>query len=96
MEHFLWNPSDFSSDDVLSCLWIVFANAAFQVPPQEIVRWVEMLGIGWPGVIGLMQNESVPWEVIPEVFKCSVREMRRHLRNLEGFPIFAKVIAKEK
>ena len=54
------------------------------------------MGIGWPGVIGLMRNESVPWEVIPEVFKCSVREMRRHLRNLEGLPIFAKVIAKEK
>ena len=54
------------------------------------------MGIGWPGVIGLMRNESVPWEVMPEVFKCSVREMRRHLRNLEGFHIFPKVIAEEK
>ena len=34
--------------------------------------WVEILGKGWPVVIGLMRNESVPWEVIPEVFKCSV------------------------
>ena len=34
-EHFLWNPSDFSSDDVLSCLWIVFSNSAFQVPPRK-------------------------------------------------------------
>ena len=79
IEHFLWNPSDFSSDDVLSCLWIVFTNSFFQVPPQKIVRWVEIFGIGWPVVIGLMQNESVPWEVMPEVFKCSVREIRHHL-----------------
>ena len=79
IEHFLWNPSDFSSDDVLSCLWIVFTNSVFQVPPQKIVRRVEILGIGWPGVIGLTRNESVPWEVMPEVFKCSVREIRRHL-----------------
>ena len=76
IEHFLWNPSDFFSDDVLFCLWIVFTNSVFQVPPQRIVRRVEILGIGWPGVIGLTWNESVPWEVMPEVFKCSVREMR--------------------
>ena len=54
IEHFLWNPSDFSSDDVLSCLWIVFMNSVFQVPPQKIVRQLEILGIGWPGVIGLI------------------------------------------
>ena len=72
IDHFLWNPSDFSSDDVLSCLWIVFTNSVFQVPPQKIVRRVEILGIGWPEVIGLMRNESVPWEVMPEVFKYSV------------------------
>ena len=63
---------------VLSCLWIVFTNSVFQIPPQKIVRRVEILGIGWPGVIGLMWNESVPVEVMPEVFKCSVREMRHH------------------
>ena len=79
IEHFLWNSSDFFSDDVLSCLWIVFTNSVFQVPPQKIVRRVEILGIGWPGVIGLTWNESVPWEVMPEVFKCSVREMRWRL-----------------
>ena len=32
------SPCDFSSDDVLSCLWIVFTNSVFQVPPQKIVR----------------------------------------------------------
>ena len=84
IEHFLCNLSDFFSDDVLSCLWIVFTNSVFQVPPQKIVRRVEILGIGWPGVIGLTWNESVPWEVMPEVFKCSVWEMRHHLiLNLE-------------
>ena len=35
IEHFLWNPSDFSPDDVLSCLWIVFTNSVFQVPLSE-------------------------------------------------------------
>ena len=55
IEHFLWNSSDFFSDDVLSCLWIVFTNSVFQVPPQKIVRWVEILGIGWLRVVGLTQ-----------------------------------------
>ena len=79
IEYLLWKPSDFSSDDVLFCLWIVFSNSVFQVHPQKIVRRVEILGIGWPGVICFMQNESVPWEVMPEVFNCSVWEMRHHL-----------------
>ena len=70
IEHFLCSPFDFFSDDVLSCLWIVFTNSVFQISPQKIVRWVEILEIGWPGVIGLTRNESVPWEVMPEV--CSV------------------------
>ena len=68
IEHFLWNPSDFTSDDALSCLWIVFTNSIFQEPFQKIVRRFEILGIGWPGVIDLTQNESVPWEDMPEVF----------------------------
>ena len=79
IEHFLWNPSDFSSNDVLSCLWIVFINSVFQIPPEKIVRWVETLRIGWLGVIGLMESESAPLEVMPEVFKSSVGEMRWHL-----------------
>ena len=83
IEHFLWNPSDFFSDDVLSCLWIVFTNSIFQVPPQKRVRRVEIVGIRWPGVICLMSNESVPWEIMPEVFKWSVREMRRHISRTE-------------
>ena len=79
IEHFLWNSSDFFSDDALSCLWIVFTKSIFQVPYQKIVRPVEILGIGWPGVIDLAWNEFVPWEDMPEVFKCSVQEVRGHL-----------------
>ena len=52
---------------------------SFRQPPQKIITQVEILGIGWLGIIGLMRNESVPWEIMPKVFKCSVREMRRHL-----------------
>ena len=66
-------------DVVLSCLWIVFTNSVFREPPEKIVRRVEIFGIGWPSVIGLTQNESAPWEIMPEVFKYSLREIRRHL-----------------
>ena len=44
----------------------------FQVLFQKIVRRVEIFEIGWPGVIGLTRNKSVPWEAMPEVFTCSV------------------------
>ena len=57
----------------------LFSQTVFQVRPQKTVKWVEILGLVWPEVIGLIRNESVPWEVMPEVFKCSVRETRRHL-----------------
>ena len=57
----------------------LFSQTVFQVCPQKTVRRVEILGLGWPWVISLIRNESVPWEVMPEVFKCSVRETRRHL-----------------
>ena len=84
IEHFLWNPSDFFSDDVLSCLWIVFTNSVFQVPPQKIVRWVEILGIGWPGVLSvwremnwyngkLCQGGGLKWggaSFLESLFKC--------------------------
>ena len=97
IEHFLCNPSDFFSDDVLSCLWIVFTNSVFQVRPQKIVRRVEFLGIGWPGVIGLTRNESVPWEVMPEVFKCSVQEMRwlMKFRQFPDISWFPKILSLE-
>ena len=42
------------------------------------------MGIVWPGIIGLTQNEYVAWEVMPEVFKCSVQEMARHLISQTG------------
>ena len=64
-ENFLCNLSDFFSDDARSCLWIVFTNSVFQVPPQKIVSGVEIFGIGWSD---LTWNEPVPWEVMPEVF----------------------------
>ena len=84
IEYFLWNSSDFFSDDVASCLWVVFTNSVFQIPPQKIVMRVEILGIRWPQVIGLSQNESVPWEAMPEVFKFSIQEMRwRHVSQTE-------------
>ena len=70
IEDFLWNSSDFSSDDVLFCLRIVFTNSNFQVPLDLGSR---ILGVGWTGIIGLTRNESRPWEIMPVVFKCSNR-----------------------
>ena len=75
IEHFLWNPSDFSSDDVLSCLWIVFTNSVFQVPPQAgwdlgnrmargyrfDVKWVCPMGsYAWGIQVFCSRNEMVP------------------------------------
>ena len=79
IEHFLYSPPDLFFDDALSCLWIVFTKSVIQVPPYKIVRRVKILGTGWPGIIGLTQNESVPWKVMPELFKCTIREMRWRL-----------------
>ena len=57
----------------------LFLQTVFQVPPQKIVRLVEILGIGWLVFISLVGNESVPWEVMSGVLKCSVREIRWRL-----------------
>ena len=51
IEHFLWNQSDLFFDDVLSCLWINFTNSVSQVPLQKIDRRVEILGLGWSGLL---------------------------------------------
>ena len=59
-----------------------FHKLSFRYHPQKIVRLVEILGMGWPGVIGLMQNESVSWEIMREVFKWFVWEMKWHLISL--------------
>ena len=79
IEHFLRNTSDFSSDDVLSCLWIVFTNSVFQVSPWENSQAGWVLGDRMARIIVLTRNESVPRDVIPKVFKYSVQEMRCHL-----------------
>ena len=40
--------------------------------PSENIQTGSDLGNSRLGVIGFMRNESVPWEVMPEVFKTSV------------------------
>ena len=64
---------------ISSLVWWFFHKQPFRYPPQKIVKPVEILRIGWPGVIGLMQNESFSWEVTREVFKWFVQEMRWRL-----------------
>ena len=36
IEHFLWNPSDFFPDNVLSCLWIVFTKSETHWTPIQV------------------------------------------------------------
>ena len=71
IEHLLWNPSDFFSDNVLFCLWIVFTNSIFKVGWDRGNRMARGYWFDTKWVC--------PWEDMPEVFKCSVREVRGHL-----------------
>ena len=77
----------------MECIWFLF----WWCPPLSVdcfhklclsVTPSENSQAGWDlanrmaRVIGLTWNESVPWKVMPEVFKCSVREMSwRHLKS---------------
>ena len=84
IEHFLWNLSDFYSDVVfenLCCLWIVFINSVFQVPPQKIVRGVEIWGIGWPGL-------SVWCKMSPSLGKYCLRNSSAGTPMFISMPLF--------
>ena len=41
------------------------------------------MGIGWPGVIGLTRNESVPWEVMPreDITRKEIRLIPQEMLN---------------
>ena len=56
IEHFVWNPFDFSSNGALFSMWIVSTNSVVQVSPQKIFKRVEILGI-----VG--QAWSVWWDI---------------------------------
>ena len=49
--------------------------------PTENTQAVWDLGNSLPGVMVLTWNVSVPWEDMPEVFRCSVWKVRCHLNN---------------
>ena len=87
-EHFLWNLSDFSSDVVfenLCCLWIVFINSVFQVPPQKIVRGGWDLGNRmargyWLNAKWVCPLGSTAWGI--QEF-CSSNEVAPHLARTQ-------------
>ena len=82
IEHFLWNPFDFSFDDGLSCVWIVFTNFVFQVPPSANSQANWDLGNMMARGYQFGAKWVIQWckmQVTCEVFKCSVREMRWRL-----------------
>ena len=58
IEHFLWNPSDFSSD-VLVWLWIVFTNSVS--PPHFWNRTLEYLRHNLPGGRLVLHQTDNPW-----------------------------------
>ena len=92
IEHFLWNSSDFSSDDVLSCLWIVFTNFVFQVlpprpppPPPENSQAVQDVGNRmvrgyWFKVKWFCPMESYAWGI--QVFCSVLISQTEHLNTL--------------
>ena len=63
IEYCLWNPSDFFPDDVLSCLWIVFTNSAFQVLPGALEhnRTLEYLRHNFPWDRLISHQTDNPW-----------------------------------
>ena len=69
----MWNPSDLMMSSLV-CGLFFFQTLSFRYPLRKYLGGLR----SW-GDRGLTQNESVPWEVMPEVFKCYVREMRCHL-----------------
>ena len=83
IDHFLRNLSDFSSDDVFSCLRIAFTNSVFQLPPSENSQASWDLGkrmargyrfdVKWVGPMG-----SYAWSI--QVF-CSRKEVPPHFSN---------------
>ena len=81
IEHFLWNPSDFFSGDVLSCLWILFKLCLSGTPSENNSE----AGLELENTMARGYRFDAKW-VCPmgsyawgiQVF-CSVREMRHHL-----------------
>ena len=70
IEHFVWNQSDFSSDNCpllsVDCFHKLCLSGTHS-ENSKIARWAEILGD-----CSLTRNESVPWEVLLEVFLCSI------------------------
>ena len=53
-DYILWNllSTEYILWNLISLVWLIFTNSVLQVPSEKIVSQVEILGIGWPGVIG--------------------------------------------
>ena len=65
IEHFLWNPSNFSSDDVLSCLWIFFTKSV--TPPHFSNRALEYLRHNFPWDRLISCKSITPGHPIPKI-----------------------------
>ena len=70
IEHFLWNPSDFSSDDVLSCLWIVFTNSVS--PPHFSNRTLEYLRHNFPWDRLISRQTDNPWSTYSQDLNLTI------------------------
>ena len=70
--HVSWDTPDLPSYVVLQIcqgLVIVFIDSFLEVPPEELVKWVQVRGVGCPREVGAMRNESITTEIPAKEFQ---------------------------
>ena len=70
--HVNWYTPDLPSYVVLQIcqgLAIVFIDPFLEVPPEELVTWVQVKGVGCPREVGAMRNGSITREIPAKEFQ---------------------------
>ena len=57
---------------ICQSLGIVVIDPFLEVPPEEVVTWVQVRGVGWPREVGATRNKSVTRKISAEEFQRSV------------------------
>ena len=73
--HVSWYPPDLRSYVVLQIcqgLGIVVIDPFLEVPPEEVVTWVQVSGVEWPREVGATRNESITRKIPAKEFQRSV------------------------
>ena len=73
--HVSWYAPDLPSYVVLQIyqdLWIVVIDSFLEVPLEEVVTWVQVMGVGRPREVGATRNESITRKKPAKEFQRSV------------------------